>query len=143
MMVLSVACFGLAIFLVAVLGAPLSLGFLAGAVVMVLGGVVDIEEAYEAVDWKVVFLIAGLIPIGIAMENSGTAEMIASGLMAALDGVHPYFVLLAIGALMTGFSLTMSNVGATVLMVPLVLQLAGIGGLDARVLVLEVTSTRC
>lgn len=134
----AVASFATAIVLVAVMGFPISVGFLTGALAMVLGKVMTIEEAYRAVEWKVIFLIAGLIPIGLAMENSGTASMLADNLVGLIGGLHPYFILLALGVLMTAFSLTMSNVAATVLMVPLVLELAGIGGLDSRVMVLQV-----
>ena len=101
---------------------PISLGFLSGAIVMVLGNVMTIEEAYEAVEWKVVFLIAGLIPIGIAMEKSGAASMIAEGLVGSVSSIPAYFILLFVGLLTTGFSLIMSNVAATVLLVPLSAQ---------------------
>jgi len=117
---------------------PISIGFLTGALTMILAGVLSIEEAYRAVEWKVVFLISGLIPIGIAMETSGAAAFIAEGLVDAVASVHPFIILLALGALTTMFSLFMSNVAATVLMVPLVLQLAGIGGLSSQVLALQV-----
>jgi Di- and tricarboxylate transporters len=68
---LSVGSFAGAIGLVLALDLSISIGFLTGALAMILGGVLTIEEAYRSVEWKVVFLIAGLIPIGIAMEASG------------------------------------------------------------------------
>jgi di/tricarboxylate transporter len=116
----------------------ISMGFLTGAVAMVLGGVMSIEEAYRAVEWKVIFLISGLIPIGIAMETSGAASFIAEALVGVVEGTHPFVILLVLGLLTTLFSLFMSNVAATVLMVPLVLELTGIGGLSSQVLVLQV-----
>ena len=117
---------------------PISMGFLTGAVAMMLGGVITLEEAYRAVEWKVIFLIAGLIPIGIAMERSGAAAFIAQGLVTAIDGVHGFVVLVALGLLTTVFSLFMSNVAATVLMVPLVLEIAGGIGISPQALVLQV-----
>jgi di/tricarboxylate transporter len=105
---------------------------------MVLGGVLTIEEAYRSIEWKVIFLIAGLIPIGIAMETSGAAAFIADNLVTLIEGVPAFGILFILGVLMTLFSLVMSNVAATVLMVPLVLELTGIGGLSARALVLQV-----
>lgn len=135
---LAVGSFAGAIGLVLSLDLPISIGFLTGAVVMILGGVLTIEEAYRSVEWKVVFLISGLIPIGIAMEQSGAAAVIAETLVGVLQGVHPFLILFSLGILMTIFSLIMSNVAATVLMVPLVLELAGIGGLNSQVLVLQV-----
>jgi di/tricarboxylate transporter len=117
---------------------PISVGFLTGALAMILGNVLTIEEAYRAIEWKVIFLIAGLIPIGLAMESSGAASFIAQTLVAVVEGVHPFLILVVLGVLTTVFSLIMSNVAATVLLVPLVLELAGIGGLTSQVLVLQV-----
>lgn len=127
-----------AILVVITTNLPISIGFLTGAVAMVLGGVINIEEAYRSVEWKVVFLIAGLIPIGLAMEGSGAAALIAEQLVQVIQDIPPFLILFSLGLLMTFFSLIMSNVAATVLMVPLVLQLAGIGGLTAQVLVLQI-----
>ncbi len=117
---------------------PISVGFLTGALAMILGGVLTIEEAYRSIEWKVIFLISGLIPIGIAMETSGAAALIAQSLVVAAEGMHPYLILLVLGGLTTVFSLIMSNVAATVLLVPLVLNLTGVGGLSSQVLVLQV-----
>jgi di/tricarboxylate transporter len=127
-----------AIGLVLGLDLSISMGFLTGALAMVLGGVLTIEEAYRAVEWKVIFLIAGLIPIGIAMETSGSAAFIAETLVATIQGMPPFLILFVLGVLMTIFSLIMSNVAATVLMVPLVLKMGGAVGLPAEVLVLQV-----
>lgn len=135
---IAVGSFVGAIVLVLALNLPISIGFLTGAVVMILAGVLTIEDAYRAIEWKVIFLIAGLIPIGIAMETSGTASFIAQNLVSAIQLMHPFLILLVLGILSTAFSLIMSNVAATVLMVPLVLKLAGIGGLSSQVLVLQV-----
>ncbi len=135
---LAVGSFAGAIGLVLALNLSISIGFLTGAIAMILGGVLTIEEAYRSVEWKVVFLIAGLIPIGIAMEESGAASIIAETLVAAVQGIHPFVILFSLGLLMTFFSLIMSNVAATVLMVPLVLEMAGTIDLTAQVLVLQV-----
>lgn len=135
---LAVSSFAGAIGLVLAIDLPISIGFLTGAIAMILGGVLTIEEAYRSIEWKVVFLISGLIPIGIAMETSGAAEMIAETIVNVVQGVHPFLILFILGTLMTVFSLIMSNVAATVLMVPLVLELAGTLDLTAQVLVLQV-----
>lgn len=134
----AIASFAGALALVLAADLSISMGFLSGAIAMILGGVLSVEEAYRAVEWKVIFLIAGLIPIGIAMESSGTAAFLAEYMITIVQDFPPFVILVSLGLLMTVFSLIMSNVAATVLMVPLVLQLAGIGGLGARVLVLQV-----
>jgi di/tricarboxylate transporter len=136
--VVAVGCFVGAIAAVLLLDLPISMGFLTGAVAMILSGVLSIEEAYRAIEWKVIFLISGLIPIGIAMETSGAAALIAENVVTLIQGVHPFLILLALGVMTTAFSLFMSNVAATVLMVPLVLELSGMGGLGSQVLVLQV-----
>jgi di/tricarboxylate transporter len=135
---LAVGSFAGAIGLVLAIDLPISIGFLTGAIAMTLGGVLTIEEAYRSIEWKVVFLISGLIPIGIAMETSGAAAMIAETIVTVVQGIHPFLILFILGILMTVFSLIMSNVAATVLMVPLVLELAGTLDLTAQVLVLQV-----
>ena len=116
--------FGLALFLVIFTDLRLSVALLTGAVGMILSGVISIDEAYDAVSWKTVFLLASLIPLGIAVENSGTANWIAEQTLAMLGDV-PEFVLLAVIAILsTFFTLVMSNVGATVLLVPLSISIA-------------------
>ena len=132
---LAAICFVAAIIL-SLTGVPISLAFLTGAIVMVLTGVLDMEQAYRAVEWKVVFLIAGLIPLGLAMEQTGTAVFIAEAVMGVVEGQHPLFFVAGIALLATLFTLVMSNVAAVIVLAPLVISLAEMGGLDARILVL-------
>jgi di/tricarboxylate transporter len=54
-----------------------SIAMLIGAILMVLTRVIDMDEAYQSIQWKSVFLIAGMLPMGIAMQNSGTAQFLA------------------------------------------------------------------
>ncbi|MBN2199732.1 MAG: anion permease [Candidatus Aminicenantes bacterium] len=131
----ALACFAAAVSL-PLLGFSLPVSLMSGALAMVLLGVLKMDEAYQAVDWKTVFLLAGLIPLGIAMDQSGAAAFIAEGLFRALEGT-PVLVLMAVVALLsTILSLFMSNVAATVLLVPLIVLLAGKTGLDPRPLTL-------
>ncbi len=131
----ALACFLGAIVLV-ILGAPIAMAFLTGAVAMVLTRVLTIEEAYQSIEWKVVFLVAGLIPLGMAMQKTGAAALLATQVMALVHGGHPILVVLAVAVLSTVFSLLMSNVGAITVLAPLVVSMAQIGGLDARPLAL-------
>jgi di/tricarboxylate transporter len=111
---------------------PISIAFFTGAIAMVLARVLTIQEAYQAIEWKVVFLIAGLIPLGAAMQKTGTAAFLAEHVMSLVHGSHPVFIILAVAVLATLFSLFMSNVGAIVVLAPLVISMAQIGGLDPR-----------
>ncbi len=106
----------------------LSIALLTGAIGMVLSGVLRIDEAYEAVSWKTVFLLASLIPLGLAVETSGTAKWIADAVLSVVGGAPIWVIQTVIAALATFFTLVMSNVGATVLLVPLAVNIAvGIG----------------
>ncbi len=117
-------------------GFSISISFLTGALVMVLTKVMSIQEAYKAVEWKVVFLLVGLIPLGIAMQNSGTAEFLAENVMKVVEGSHLLVLLFTVGILSTVFSLVMSNVGAVVVLAPLVVSIGLLAGVDPRPLVL-------
>jgi di/tricarboxylate transporter len=128
-------CF-LGAILLSLVGAPISMAFFTGAIAVVLARVLSIQEAYQAIEWKVVFLLAGLIPLGIAMQKTGTAAFLAEGVMNLVHGGHPILIVLAVAVLSTLFSLFMSNVGAIVVLVPLVISMAEIGGLDPRPLAL-------
>jgi di/tricarboxylate transporter len=131
----AIGCFILAITL-AMAGFPISIAFLTGALCMVLTRVLNIGEAYEAIEWKVVFLLAGLIPLGVAMQKTGAAMFLAESIMKVVIDFHPVFIVLMVGVLSTVFSLFMSNVGAIVVLAPLVIGMAGIADLDPRPLVL-------
>jgi di/tricarboxylate transporter len=128
-------CF-LGAIVLALAGAPISMAFFTGAMAMVLSRVLAIQEAYQAIDWKVVFLLAGLIPLGVAMQKTGTAVFLAERVMTLIQGSHPIFMVLTVAVLSTLFSLFMSNVGAIVVLTPLVMGMAEIGGLDPRPLAL-------
>jgi di/tricarboxylate transporter len=116
----------------------LSIALLTGAIGMVLSGVLKIEEAYQAVSWKTVFLLASLIPLGLAVETTGTAKWIAEEVVAATGGAAPWIIQAAIAVLATFFTLVMSNVGATVLLVPLAVNIAIQVGADPAVYALTV-----
>ena len=133
----SILCFLGAIGLV-IAGMPLSLSLLSGAIAMVIFKVISIDEAYQAVGWRTVFLLAGLIPLGIAMDNTGAAAWLAGGLMKLMQGSHPLWIFIGVAALTTIFTLIMSNVAATVLLVPLVLIIGNSTGVNPRSLALLV-----
>ncbi|ESQ15943.1 MAG TPA: SLC13 family permease [Chromatiaceae bacterium] len=116
----------------------LSVALLTGALGMVLSGVISIDEAYEAVSWKTVFLLASLIPLGLAVESTGTAAWIADQTLAALGDVPIWVIQAALAILATFFTLVMSNVGATVLLVPLAVNMAIGAGANPAVFALTV-----
>jgi di/tricarboxylate transporter len=116
----------------------LSISLMVGALGMILTGVISIDEAYGAVSWKTVFLLASLIPLGYAVETTGTAAWIAQELLRALGDVPILVLQIAMALLATFFSLVMSNVAATALLVPLAISLALATGADPAVFALTV-----
>ena len=130
--------FAVALFMVLFTDIRLSIALLTGAIGMVLSGVLKIEEAYDAVSWKTVFLLASLIPLGLAVETTGTAKWIAEEVVALVGNAAPWMIQAAIAVLATFFTLVMSNVGATVLLVPLAVNIAIQVGADPAVYALTV-----
>ena len=117
---------------------PIAVSLLFGAVGMVVSGVISMDEAYHAVSWKTVFLLGSLIPLGHAMELSGAATWIAAMALQWLDGVALWEIQVVVAVLATVFSLFMSNVGATVLLVPLAINIAVATGADPAMFALTV-----
>lgn len=116
----------------------LSVSLMTGALGMVITRVLSIDEAYQSVDWRTIFLLAGLIPLGIATQNTGTAAWIAQAVLKTIGTVSPIVLLTVIGILSTIFTLVISNVGATVLLVPLVVNMAMAAHADPRMAALVV-----
>lgn len=114
----------MALTLALVFQVKLSIALLTGALGMVLTRIIPADRAYEAVDWRTVFLLAGLIPLGTAFETTGTAAYIAGKVLAAVGTPGPLLLMLVISLLTAFFSLVASNVGAMVLMIPLAMNMA-------------------
>lgn len=117
---------------------PLSIALLIGATGMVLSHVLSMDEAYSAVSWKTVFLLAGLIPLGQAVQSSGTAAWIAQQVLLICGDLPAWGLQTVLAVLATGFSLVMSNVGATVLLVPLAVNIALSVGADPALFAITV-----
>lgn len=130
--------FGIAMIMILFTEVRLSIALLTGAIGMILSGVLKIEEAYRAVSWKSVFLLASLIPLGLAVGTTGTAAWIAEQTLSMLGGVPIWVLQLAVAVLATMFTLVMSNVGATVLLVPVAVNIAIGAGANPAVFALTV-----
>jgi len=117
----------------------LSISLLTGAVGMILTKVLSLDEAYRSVDWMTVFLLAGLIPLGLAFDETGAASYLASSLAGLMEGgLTPITLFLLIGFLTSFFTLVTSNIGATVLMIPLAMNMAVQCSADPRMVALLV-----
>lgn len=116
----------------------LPVALLTGAVGMIVSGVLTIDEAYDAVSWRSVFLLAGLLPLGHAVETSGTANFIAQHIVATTGDAAPIVLQAMLAVLSMVFTLVVSNVGATVLLVPIAINLAVATGADPAMLAMTV-----
>jgi di/tricarboxylate transporter len=89
-----------------------------------------------------VFFLAGIIPLGLAMQKTGAAAYLAGNIMSLVQGSHTFLLLLAVSGITTLFSVFMSNVGAAVILFPMVISIASTAGMDPRSLaLLEAVST--
>jgi len=104
---------------------PVSIALMTGVAGMLVAGVLHIDEAYAAINWKTVFVMACLIPLGWAMDSSGAAAWIAGHTIEQLpEGLPLALVEITLCLLTTLFSLVIGHVGATIVMVPLGINLA-------------------
>ncbi|WP_410766263.1 SLC13 family permease [Haloferax sp. DFSO60] len=112
---------------------------LAGVVAMVVAGVLKPNELYSSVDWNVIFLLAGVIPLGIALEQTGAATLLGTGVAAAAN-VFPVIVVLWLFYIATGLvTEVISNNASVVLMIPVAAAAATTIGASPFSFVLAVT----
>ncbi|MFW6192597.1 MAG: SLC13 family permease [Gemmatimonadota bacterium] len=118
---------------------PVMVAALAGVVVLVAAGVVRPAEAYEAVQWDVIFLLAGVIPLGKALSETGGADLMGQMVVTAGD-VLPTVVVLGLFYLLTAAMTNLvSNQASVVLMIPVAVEAAARLGADPFAFVLAVT----
>ncbi|MFH2051991.1 MAG: SLC13 family permease [bacterium] len=128
-----------AVIAVAILGlVPISIAALTGAAVMVLSGCLKMEEAYRAIEWKVVFLIAGMLPLGAAIENSGAAQLGAAALISAVGDLGPRWVVAALFTITVLGTQIIPTAALVVLMAPVALSTAATLGMSPHLLMMTV-----
>jgi len=128
---LAMAIFAVSMLLALSSKIPVPIALMTGVAGMLVTGVIHIDEAYAAISWKTVFLMACLIPLGWAMDSSGAAAWLAGHSLEQLpDGFPLWLLQILIGLLTTAFSLAISHVGATILMVPIAINIALAAGGD-------------
>jgi di/tricarboxylate transporter len=109
-----------------------------GALLMVLSGTLTMDEAYRSIEWKSVFLIAGMLPLGLAMENTGTAQLLADQIVNLVGDWGPLAVMMGIFVMTGLLTEVMSNAAATVLAVPIAIDAARGLGADPRAFVMAI-----
>jgi di/tricarboxylate transporter len=117
---------------------PISIAAVIGATLMVITGCLNMEEAYRFIEWKAVFLIAGMLPLGIAMEQTGAAHFLAEKMVAVVGGLGPLAVVAAFFTLATLASQAMPNPAVAVLLAPIALNTATDLGMSPYALMMTV-----
>ncbi|MDO5678866.1 MAG: SLC13 family permease [Pelistega sp.] len=121
-----------AVVLVSALGwASIAITALLGAAAMTMAGCLSAEESYDSIDWRIIILLAGLIPLGQAMANSGAAEFIVRNTVGQVGDFGPLIVLAVLYLMTSILTEFMSNAGTAVLMTPIALSTAQMLGVDA------------
>ena len=102
--------------------APVSIAAVIGGTIMVLTGCLNMEQAYRSIDWRAIFLIAGMLPLGTAMQESGAATYIAGQVMAFLGDAGPWPVIMGLYVLTAMATMVIPTAALVVLMSPIVLS---------------------
>ncbi len=126
---LTMVILGLTIFAAATEWLDAPLAFLFGAVAMIATRCIDVEQAYRSIDVRIFTMIAGVIPLGIAMEQTGTADLLAKGLSHLVAGWPPLGILLVLFSMAALLTQIMSDSATTVLLGPIAISLAQLLGL--------------
>ena len=117
---------------------PGAIASLIGAGIVILTGCVTIEKAYKGISWMSVIMIAAMIPMGLALQKTGTAKFFADALIELLGGKNPLFLLAGVFLITTLFSQFINNSATAVLMVPIVLLAAQTIDISAKPLMITV-----
>jgi di/tricarboxylate transporter len=118
--------------------APISVAAVVGGAVMVLTGCLNMEQAYRAIDWRAIFLIAGMLPLGTAMQETGAATYLANQVMAFLGDAGPWPVIMGLYILTAMATMIIPTAALVVLMSPIVLSAMGDMGLQPETAMMAV-----
>ena len=118
---------------------PILVSALLGCLALVFTRAIDLDEAYQAIDWKVIFLLGGILPLGVAMESTGAARLIADGAIGMVGGLGPLAVLAVVYLMTSILTEGMSNNAAAVLLAPIAISTAEQVGVDPRPLLMAIT----
>ncbi len=119
--------------------APIAITSLVGAVAMTLAGCLEADEVYDAIDWRIIILLAGLLPLGIAMSQSGAAEFIVANTLGLVSSFGPLVVLAVLYLMALLLTEFMSNAAAAVILTPIGMSTANMLGVDATPFLIAVT----
>ncbi len=118
---------------------PILVAALLGCVALVMTRILQPEDVYRAINWQVIFLLAGVLPLGVAMHTSGAAGWLAEQTVALVGDLGPVAILAAFYLLTAIMTETMSNAAAAVLLAPIAISTAEQVGVDPRPFLMAIT----
>ncbi len=136
---IAIACFFGALIFSILKPDYIALIMLTAGFLMILSGILKMEQAYRAVEWKSVFLIAGMLPMGIAITKTGLADMAAQGLLHLSSFAHPYLVVILLFLLTLALSQVVHGAVVASIMIPITIRAAIILGMEPRSVVMGIT----
>jgi len=135
---LAVLIFGVTLLLVAIKPPAVGEMMLAGALGLILVGVLSMDQAYQAVDWKTVFLVAGMLPMGLAMTKTGAAALLAHGLVSLVGPAGPLALLAGLFILAVLLTQAINGAAVAAVVAPIAIEAAQRMGADPRALAMGV-----
>lgn len=117
---------------------PIAIATLGAAVVLTVTGMITVKEMHESIEWRIVFLLAGTLSLGVAMENCGLADRLATGLVDVLGPLGPHWVVCGLYLVTWLLTELMSNTATAALVTPIALAAARSLGVDPMPLVMTV-----
>ncbi|MDW8350842.1 MAG: SLC13 family permease [Anaerolineae bacterium] len=128
----AVVILGIVLLVAALDVVPIAPAMMLGALAMVLSGCLSMDEAYRAIEWRAVFLIAGMLPVGIAMERTGAADALGRSIVASLSSLGPTAVGAGLLILTMGLTQVMSGQVTAIVIAPIAISAAQAIGSDPR-----------
>jgi di/tricarboxylate transporter len=118
---------------------PIVVSAVTGAILLVLTGCLNTEEAHQAINWKVIFLLGGVLPLGIAMDKTGAAQLLSEFIISHLESLGPRAILSGFFLLSMLLTNVVSNQATAALLAPIVIQSADSLGISPRPFLMAIT----
>jgi di/tricarboxylate transporter len=119
--------------------APIVVAAVVGAILLILLGCITLDEAYQAIEWKIIFLLAGVLSLGIALEKSGAARMISTQIVSSVGAFGLVALVSAFYPLTSLLTETMSNNATAALLAPIAIATAAALGVSPQPFLVAVT----
>lgn len=117
---------------------PIMVSAIIGCILLVLTKSISLEDAYQAIDWKVIFLLGGILSLGIALDKTGTALFVSDKMVGAIGHLGPFALVAAFYLLTSLLTETMSNNATAILLAPIAITVAEAMGISSRPLLMAV-----